>query len=68
MYTGLEHKFRQNKDLGKMLVDTKDMKLVEHTQKDKFWGDGGNGNGLNKLGILLMKVRKELFIEMIKPL
>ena len=42
------------------LLETKDCKLVEHTKNDKFWADGGNGSGQNKLGILLMKIREEL--------
>ena len=60
MYEGLVHKFTQNKELGKQLLETKDNKLIEHTKNDKFWADGGNGTGQNKLGILLMKVRSEL--------
>jgi N-glycosidase YbiA len=42
------------------LLETKDCKLVEHTKNDKFWADGGNGSGQNKLGILLMQLRDEL--------
>jgi predicted NAD-dependent protein-ADP-ribosyltransferase YbiA (DUF1768 family) len=40
-----------------MLIDTGDAKLVEHTKNDKYWGDGGNGQGKNMLGTLLMEVR-----------
>ena len=57
MYEGLVLKFTQNKQLAKQLLETKDSKLVEHTKNDKFWADGGNGSGQNKLGILLMKIR-----------
>jgi predicted NAD-dependent protein-ADP-ribosyltransferase YbiA (DUF1768 family) len=32
--------------------------LIEHTVKDKYWADGGNGTGKNRLGFLLMKLRK----------
>ena len=60
MYNGLVLKFTQNKDLGKRLLETKDSKLVEHTTRDKFWGDGGNGKGENKLGIMLMRLREEM--------
>ena len=41
-------------------MDTGDRKLVEHTDKNDFWGDGGDGKGDNKLGELLMKIRDEL--------
>ncbi len=27
---------------------------------DDYWGDGGNGQGKNMLGKILMKVREEL--------
>ena len=60
MYEGLVLKYTQNKELKKKLLDTKDSKLVEHTKKDKYWADGGNGTGQNKLGILLMRVREEI--------
>jgi predicted NAD-dependent protein-ADP-ribosyltransferase YbiA (DUF1768 family) len=33
---------------------------VEHTFKDKYWADGGNGTGKNRLGVLLMKLRAEI--------
>ena len=57
MYEGLRHKFLQNEDLRVKLLETGDKKLIEHTENDKFWGDGGNGKGENRLGILLMKLR-----------
>jgi ribA/ribD-fused uncharacterized protein len=60
MYEGLRAKFTQNEDIRQKLLETGDRKLIEHTDRDKYWGDGGNGEGLNKLGILLMKLRAEL--------
>lgn len=57
MYEGLKLKFTQNADLKKQLLETGDRELIEHTRKDKYWGDGGNGTGKNRLGILLMKLR-----------
>ncbi|CAG8503561.1 364_t:CDS:2 [Cetraspora pellucida] len=53
-------KFKQNRILAERLLSTGDKKLVEHTTIDKFWGDGGDGNGLNWLGRILMEVRDEL--------
>jgi N-glycosidase YbiA len=60
MYDGLKFKFTQHEELRKMLLDTKDSKLVEHTNNDKYWADGGDGSGKNRLGTLLMKLRDEL--------
>ena len=37
-----------------------DAKIVEHTEKDRYWGDGGDGSGQNRLGQILMRVREEL--------
>lgn len=53
-------KFSQHEDLKKPLCDTQDAKLVEHTENDDYWGDGGDGSGKNMLGKILMKVRDSL--------
>jgi N-glycosidase YbiA len=50
-------KFRQHPDICRGLIETGDAVLVEHTIKDGYWGDAGNGTGANHLGKLLMKVR-----------
>ena len=34
--------------------------IVEHTENDGYWGDGGDGSGKNMLGQILMRVREEL--------
>lgn len=60
MYNCLILKFTQHSNLRNKLIDTGSAILVEHTKNDKYWGDGGDGTGENKLGILLMKVRNEL--------
>ncbi len=39
---------------------TGDSKIVEHTENDRYWGDGGDGSGQNRLGQILMRVRAEL--------
>ena len=60
MKLALRAKFTQHQHLHDLLLSTGDRKLVEHTDKDNFWGDGGDGRGQNKLGYMLMELRKEL--------
>jgi predicted NAD-dependent protein-ADP-ribosyltransferase YbiA (DUF1768 family) len=43
-----------------MLLETGNKTLVEHTTRDKYWGDGGDGKGKNMLGKMLMIIRDEL--------
>ncbi|MGF1682206.1 GTP cyclohydrolase II [Photobacterium minamisatsumaniensis] len=50
-------KFRQNSQLTHLLVSTGDNLLTEHSHKDNYWGDGGDGKGQNELGKILMEVR-----------
>ncbi len=56
-------KFWENEDIGKKLLDTDDIILIEHTNRDSYWGDGGNGSGRNMLGRVLMEVRNILKAE-----
>ena len=56
----LRMKFSQNPEIAKGLLATGDAILIEHTQNDAYWADGGYGSGKNKLGLLLMQVREEL--------
>jgi N-glycosidase YbiA len=60
MLTALREKFRQYQTLGKVLTSTDNKILIEHNMHDDYWSDGGDGSGLNMLGILLMQVREEL--------
>lgn len=60
MYEVLKAKFMQHNELATLLIDTGDKKLIEHTENDTYWGDGGDGKGKNKLGKLLMKIREEI--------
>jgi len=55
-------KFTQNPQLGQLLLATGPGILIEHTplNRDRFWGDNGNGSGTNKLGELLMELRTRL--------
>ena len=63
MMTALKAKFTQHEDLQDYLLETGDAVLVEHTAKDRYWGDGGDGTGKNKLGHLLMKLREDLRLQ-----
>ena len=60
MRAGVLAKFTQYEDLRLLLLSTGDEKLVEHTQNDDYWGDGGDGSGKNILGHILMQVREAL--------
>lgn len=60
MKKALLAKFTQHEDLKNLLISTGEAKLIEHTENDAYWGDGGDEKGKNVLGILLMQVREEL--------
>lgn len=57
MMKGLITKFVTNTRLGNLLVSTGDCILVYSDVDDTYWGSGKDGNGENKLGILLMSIR-----------
>jgi len=56
----VSEKFKQHNRFAHLLVSTGDSVIKEHSHKDAFWGDGGDGTGDNHLGKILMKVRSEL--------
>ncbi|GGE28985.1 hypothetical protein GCM10011571_33910 [Marinithermofilum abyssi] len=60
MYEAVYAKFTQHEELRKMLLSTGDALLIEHTVNDRYWADGGDGTGQNRLGHILMEVRREL--------
>jgi ribA/ribD-fused uncharacterized protein len=53
-------KFSQRKEIRDTLLGTGDAELVEHTARDPYWGDGGDGSGKNMMGKILMRVRGDL--------
>ena len=53
-------KFTQHEDLKAKLFATGTAVLIEDAPCDKYWGDGGDGTGVNKLGQLLVKLRESL--------
>ena len=60
MLEGLAAKFRQHPDLGRRLVATGDRKIVELSDSDHYWGANPDGEGQNRLGVLLMEIRAAL--------
>lgn len=59
MLEALRLKFSAAK-LRKLLLSTDDRPLIERAANDPYWGDGPDGRGQNRLGVLLMKLRDEL--------
>ena len=60
MYEVCRAKFTQHPELAKMLLDTGDALLVEGNHwGDKVWGQV-KGEGQNRLGQILMRIRNEL--------
>lgn len=60
MRTAVRAKFTQIPSLKKLLLNTADAVLIDHDADDDYWSDGGDGNGRNMLGVVLMEVRDEL--------
>ncbi len=60
MREALQAKFTQHPALRALLLGTGDSEIIEHTKNDKYWGDGGDGTGKNRLGNLLMELRSQL--------
>ena len=60
MRVAVMQKFLQHPELKDILISTGTANLVEHTDNDAYWGDGGDGSGKNRLGMILMEVRSQL--------
>lgn len=64
MMRALRAKFAHSAACRRVLLGTGDEELVEHTPwGDAYWGDNGDGTGLNRLGELLMQLRSDLSSE-----
>ncbi len=57
MLKAIRAKVEQHSEVKEMLLSTENAILVEHTENDHYWGDGGDGSEKNRLGKILMKVR-----------
>ena len=67
MYNICKAKFTQNPILARKLLKTRDQELVENNHwNDTFWGVC-NGEGLNNLGKILMRIRKEIGFNNVLP-
>ena len=60
MREALRAKFTQHPQLQALLLASGDAELIEHTTNDRYWADGGDGGGRNRLGQLLMELRAQL--------
>ena len=47
-------------EMRRMLLSTEERQLVERSPHDRYWGDGGDSTGENRLGKLLMELRAVL--------
>jgi ribA/ribD-fused uncharacterized protein len=60
MKEALLYKVSQHPDIRSTLLSTENNEIIEHTPRDHYWADGGDGSGKNRLGILWMEIRNEL--------
>ena len=65
MREALHAKFTQHPALRELLLSTGKRPLIEHSKNDRYWADGGDGKGRNRLGALLMELRAELAAEVV---
>jgi len=63
MYRIQKEKFAQSTELRNLLIATGDEELVHSAPWDRFLGNGPDGWGKNHLGLILMRVRKEIIKE-----
>ena len=60
MRKALQHKFEQHEDLKELLLNTATREIYEYSEQDRYWGNNGNGEGLNHLGKIIMQLRDEM--------
>lgn len=63
MRHALRAKFSTHPALRELLLSTGDEHLVEATTNDYYWGVGTRGDGLNRLGELLVELRSQFQSE-----
>ncbi len=60
MAQALRAKFETHPELQTLLLSTGDEKIIEDAPRDRYWGCGADGKGRNRLGHLLMELRRQL--------
>lgn len=60
MHAAVLKKFQTHAAPRAILLSTGTAKIVENAPMDAYWGCGPDGQGLNKLGEILMQVRAEV--------
>lgn len=60
MYAAVRRKFETHDDLRALLLETGEEELIEDVPGDSYWGIGLDGEGQNKLGKILERIRTEL--------
>jgi ribA/ribD-fused uncharacterized protein len=60
MMQALRAKFAAHVELRRLLLETGEEPIVENAPGDYYWGCGADGGGQNRLGHLLMELRREL--------
>jgi hypothetical protein len=60
MHKAVLRKFETHADIRDILLATGDELITEKTTNDCYWGCGKDGSGKNRLGEILMAVRKIL--------
>ena len=60
MYRAVRRKFELHPALKALLLATGAEDIAEANPADSYWGVGGDGTGLNKLGKIMTRIREEL--------
>jgi ribA/ribD-fused uncharacterized protein len=63
MYNIVLSKFKDNKNLKDLLLQTNDRYIIENSPIDSYWGIGSDSTGTNKLGKILCIVRNILQMD-----
>ena len=63
MLRALQRKFALHQLPRTLLLRTGNEEIVENSPTDSYWGCGSDGQGMNMLGKLLVKVRSQLASE-----
>lgn len=63
LFIVVKNKFEQHPELLELLLNTGLRPLIYQTKRDIFFGNGVYGNGLNKLGEAIMKVREYFYLK-----